>query len=349
MRSGPRLSILFIAFLISAFSCVAQQTNPPASPPNPYIYLDVVVTPKSGPPISGLQQQDFTILDNKAPAKINSFQPFTAGQVPLEAVIVVDDVNTGLQNVAYERTEINKFLQSNGGQLAMPTALAFFTDSGMQVQNSYSTDGKVLAEALKQHDIGLHSILRSGGIYSAVERFDLSLKALLQLMNFEGPRPGRKFIIWLSPGWPLLSSPSVDQQLSEKQREQIFSEVVRMSASMRNARITLYSIDPLGTADFGGRSFRWQAFEKGISKPSQAEGGDLSLQVLAVQSGGLALTTGNDLTAYLQQCVNDAQAFYEFSIVPPLDQKPNTYHHLEVRVSKSGAVARTRTGYYSEP
>ena len=161
--------------------------------------------------------------------------------------------------------------------------------------------------------------------------------------------PGRKFILWISPGWPLLSGPGVEEQMSEKQRQQIFANVVGISNLLRQGRITLYSIDPLGSADFAGRAFWWEAFEKGISKPNQADWGDIALQVLAVQSGGLAFTTDNDITAMLQRCVADAQAYYEISFVPSLEQKRATYHHVEVRVAKSGAVARARQGFYTEP
>jgi len=48
------------------------------------IYLDVVVTPKSGEPVSGLQQQDFTVMDNKAPVAISSFRAVEGAQAQEE-------------------------------------------------------------------------------------------------------------------------------------------------------------------------------------------------------------------------------------------------------------------------
>jgi VWFA-related protein len=337
-----------LVVLFFSFSVQAQQSETTVQGQPGAITLDVVVTPKSGPPVSGLEQQDFTILDNKAPQTIASFQAFREREAPVEVIIVVDDVNTGLEHVAYEKSEITKFLKTDGGHLAHPTALAFFTDSGFSLQEGFTNDGNALSVSLDQYKLGLHSVLHSGGIYSADERYDLSLKALYQLATRESARPGRKFIIWVSPGWPILSGPGVEEQLGDKQRNAIFSEVVDLSALLRNGRITLYSIDPLGSADFAGRAFRWEAFEKGISKPYQADPGDLALQVLAAQSGGKVLTTGNDLSAYLQECVADAQAYYEMSFVPTLDTKRNDYHHLEVRMTKKGLTARTRQGYYSQ-
>jgi VWFA-related protein len=349
MFIDARVGTFFLGTILFGASVSAQQAAPGTQLDSGIVQLDVVVTPKSGPPVSGLEQQEFTILDNKEPRTINSFKAVRGREAPVEIILVIDDVNTGLQTVAFERSEIDKFLRMDAGHLPYPTALAFLTDSGMQIQDAFSTDGNALSTALDQYSVGLHSILRSGGIYSAEERFQVSLNALLQLAGHESTRPGRKLILWVSPGWPLLSGPGVEEQIDQKQRQQIFSNVVKFSMLMRQARITLYSIDPLGAADFATRAFYWQAFTKGVSQPYQADWGDIALQVLAVQSGGLALTTGNDVAGSLQKCVADAQAYYEISFVAPADQKRDEYHHLEVRVAKTGVVARTRQGYYSQP
>jgi VWFA-related protein len=347
MLISARLCSFLLVTVLYATAASAQEPSPPTQPATDLINLNVVVTPKSGPPVSGLLQQDFTILDNKVPQNILSFQAVRGREAPIEIVLVVDDVNTGLANIAYERSEIDKFLRTDGGQLAYPLALAFLTDSGIKVQNDFSSDGNALSAALDQYTLGLHSILSSSGIYGAFERFQVSFQALLQLATREATRPGRKIILWISPGWPLLSTPGVEQQLDGKQQQQIFHNVVSLSTLLRQGRITLYSIDPLGTADFAGRAIRWEAFLKGISKPNQADWGDLALQVIATQSGGLVLTSSNDITGSVKQCLADTQAYYELSFAPPLDQKRDEYHHLEVHLADRKLTARTRQGYYS--
>jgi VWFA-related protein len=349
MFMNTRLGFVLVVSLLAAVAALSQQGSSPTQPVKDMVFLDVVVTPKSGPPVSGLEQQDFTLLDNKIPVTPDSFQALRGRESVIEVVLVVDDVNTGVEHIAYERSEIDKFLRADGGHLVHPLALAFLTDSGIKVQDSFSTDGNALSAALDQYTVGLHSITRSSGIYGAAERFELSLRALHELADREAARPGRKLIVWFSPGWPLLSGPSVEEQMTPKQQQQIFETVVNLSTLLRRGHITLYSIDPLGTADFAGRAFHWESFVKGVSKPSQAEYGDVALQVIAVQSGGLALNTGNDINAFLQQCLADTQAYYELSFAPPVDQKRDEYHHLEVRVAKAGLVARTRQGYYSLP
>jgi VWFA-related protein len=344
-----RLGFILSLPMLCAAAALSWQDSPSTPPGTGKIYLDVVVTPKSGPPIGGLLRQDFTVLDNKVPVTVDSFQALGGSRAPIEVILVVDDVNTGIEQVAYERSEMDKFLRVDGGHLSHPTALAFLTDSGIKLQDEFSDDGNALSAELDKYSIGLHSIVRSGGVYSAIERFQISLDSLSQLAARESSRPGRKIILWISPGWPLLSGAGVEEQMDTKQQQQIFNQVVALSTLLRQSRITLYSIDPLGSADFLGRAFRWEGFVKGISKPSQAEYGDIALQVIATQSGGLAVNTSNDVAALLQKCMADTKAYYEVSFAPAVNQKRDEYHHLEVRVAKAGVVARTRQGYYSQP
>ncbi|HEY2547523.1 MAG TPA: VWA domain-containing protein [Candidatus Acidoferrum sp.] len=316
---------------------------------NDMIHLDVVVTPKSGAPLTGLQQQDFTVLDNKKELPISSFKAVRGRDADVHIILVIDDVNTGVEHIAYERSEVDKFLKMDGGHLAHPIALAFLTDTGFQVDDAFSTDGNALVASLDHASVGLHSILRSGGIYSAQERYEVSLKALHELATREAALPGRKFVIWLSPGWPVLSGPGVQEQLDTKQREQIFHDIINFSNLLRGAHITLYSIDPLGSADFGTRAFWWQDYVGGVSKLYDANLGNLALQVLAVQSGGMALIVDNDITAEVQKCVNDAEAYYEVSFAPPLDQKPSELNKVQVRVNKTHVDVRALQVYYWQP
>ena len=347
MSVNVRLASGFLASLLLGSAVLSQQNNSANQAPNGRINLDVVVTGKSGPPVPGLKEQDFALLDNKAPQAIASFRAVAPTQEPVEIIMVVDAVNTTFQSVAYERTEIDKFLRADGGRLARPTTIAVFTDQGMQLQEGFTQDGNALSASLEKEVIGLRTIRRSAGFYGAGDRFFMSLTALNQLVDREGTKPGRKLIVWVSPGWPLLSGPEV--QLDGKQRQEFFENIVSMSTKLLQARITLYSVDPLGTSDFGTRAFYYQSFLKGVRGPNQTDIGDLALQVLAVHSGGLALTINNDITSMLRECVADTEAYYEISFDPPVETKQDEYHQLEIKVADSRLSARTSQGYYAQP
>jgi hypothetical protein len=88
---------------------------------------------------------------------------------------------------------------------------------------------------------------------------------------------------------------------------------------------------------------------KGVKKVQQAGVPNLSLKVLAVQSGGVVLPPTNDMAGSIQECLQDAGAFYTLSFEPAPADGPDQYHELKVRVDKPGLTARTRTGYYDQP
>ena len=344
-----RCMSLICLFCLPLFSGFAQA---PPGGTDRQITLDVLVTDKSGKPVSGLQQRDFKLLDNKQPQKILSFQEVKGGAAsadpPLEVVLLMDEVNTGFTHVSYERAQIEKFLRGDGGQLPRPVSLAFLSDSGIAIGNITTEDGNALAAELNQNKAGLRSITRSQGVYGAGDRVGLSLNSLQELATYEAPRPGRKLVIWISPGWPLLTGPRIE--LSDKDQQRIFTQIVALSDSLRRARITLYSIDPLGTADAGGfRTSFYEEFVKGVKKARQTQIGDLGLQVIATQTGGRVLNSNNDVTGEIARCVSDANAFYAVTFDSLVGDGPNEYHSLEIKLDKPGVKALTRTGYYAQP
>ncbi len=206
--------------------------------------------------------------------------------------MVIDQVNTSFSRIAYTRDELRKFLMQNEGKLAYPTSLVFFSDSGAQVQNKPSTDGKVDAGLFDENENALHSIRRDMGIYGAEDRLQLSLKTITQLAQYEATKPGRKIMIWISPR--LADSHRASHRIERQTQQQIFSSVVGLSASLRRARIALYSIDPLGTADAGSlRSTYYEEFLKGVVKPQNVQIGNLALQVLAVKAAAQAIHGSN--------------------------------------------------------
>ena len=348
MLKGSRRGCLILAAFLSTAAASEQQTPRPAPPAINQILLDVVVTPKSGPPVGDLTQQDFTLLDNKAPQAITSFKAVPGRQAPIEIILVIDAANTTAQTIARERINIDKVLRAEGGRLAYRLAIAIFTDKGTQIPGGgFSADGNAIAAQLDQNEIGLRDLGRSAGFYGAAERWQLSLKSLTQLVAGLAARPGRKLILWVSPGWPLPSGPNVD--LDAKMQAMIFGHIVNLSTQLRQARVTLYSVDPLGNSEFVGRASFYREFVKGISKPSEIQAGDLGLQVIATQTGGLALNFNNDIAALLQECIADAAPYYEISFAAAAAERPDEYHNLEVKIAEPGLTARTRLGYYAQP
>jgi len=315
-------------------------------PPSRTIYLDVVVTSKPGEPVTGLEQKDFTLLDNKLPTEITSFEAVDERKQPVQAILLIDAVNTGYTVISQERIQIDKFLRANGGKLTLPTALAIFGNDGIKMQGGYSRDGNLLADGLAKYTIALREIGRSAGVQGAEERLDDSMKAVRLLTGYEAQRPGRKVILWVSPGWPLLSGPGVN--LSDHQRTQIFDTITALSANLRESQTTVYAINPLGVGESVGRAFYYEQFTSPVRKLSDVSIGNLGLQILATETGGLVLNS-TGVAEILQESVADNVAYYRLSFEPPPTEKRDVYHALKVMVAKPGVTVATTTGYYAEP
>jgi len=347
------LCTLFAAYVCSLSTASAQQSlsTPAQAPaivpltPQP-IRLNVVVDTKSGQAVANLHRQDFTLFDNKTPRPIQSFRVLTPAQEPVRVILLLDAVNTPYQMAAYMRQQIEAFLKGNGGALAQPTTIAVLTDQGTQIESRFSTDGAALSQDLDQHAIGLRDITRNSE-WSGDERFQICVTAFNQLIDFASSLPGRKIVLWISPGWPLISGPRI--YLTAKQEHDLFSAVVSFSTRLRSADVTLYNINPIGADESLDRADFYESFLKGVAKPNDVMPGNLGVQVIAVQSGGLAFESDSDVAGVIRKCLADVSSWYEITFDPPPSEKPNEYHHIEIKLDQRDLIARTRDGYYSNP
>jgi len=312
------------------------------------IKLDVVVTDKSGRPVPGLDLKDFTLLDDNQPGKILSFRAVdgTVQQAgpPVEVVLLIDTVNLPLFRVAFVRQEFEKFLRQNGGHLAQPASIFWFTSQGVSVQRQPSTDGNALVAELNRADSNALAISRSGREFDDIQHLALSIQALTEIAQAEARKPGRKLLIWAGHGWPMLDNQRVD--ISSKVQQNYFDSIVQLSTGLREARISLCSVS---FAEPGPDTLLYRDFLKGVKSSEKAVPSDLSLRVIATQSGGRVLGPDNDLAGQIDSCAEDAGAFYTLSFDPPRADKPNEYHDLKVQIDKPGLVMRTNTGYYNQP
>jgi len=342
---------LILSFFVTAFCCpllaIAQSTGAPqgVNLREATIMLDVAVTDKAGKPVSGLDMKDFTLLDNNQPVKILSFHSTDpAADAPVEVVLVLDTVNVDFKYVSSERQEIEKFLLSNDGHLTQPVSLYVYTRVGLDSAGAPNTDGKALATLAGQLDNNARMTTAALGVDGAIERFYSSVKALAAVAQNEAPKPGKKLLIWVGSGWPMLDSVNVD--ISEKAQRENFDSIVGLSSLLRQGRISIYSIS---TNEGSGSATVYRDFLKGVKSAGKSSPANLGVKVLAVQSGGRVLGPNNDLTAQIDSCVQDARSFYTLSFSPPRADRVSEYHDLKVLVATPGLTPRTNTGYYNEP
>jgi len=325
---------------------------PSAVTPAGRVRLDVTVTDAGGKPVPDLGPQDFKVLDNGRPQKILSFRSSDGVEVkpvpPVEVVLVLDIANLPFIQVAFTRDEVAKFLRENGGRLAEPVSIMVLSDTGLRVQPRPSVDGNALIGVLNEVKGNIHSINAAEGSEGDLERFQLSVRELERIADNEAQKPGRKLLIWVGSGWPMLDSSKF--RFSDRDQKRYFDSIVELSTKLREGRVVVDSVAPAAsTLGSGLRTTLYQDFLKGVRTARQADSGNLALKVLALQSGGLVLGPDNDLAGQIDRCVAEANAFYTLSFDPGKADAPNEYHDLKVEVDQAGVTARTRTGYYNQP
>ena len=309
---------------------------------NRMLTVDVVVTDKQGGHVRGLGPGEFSLFDNKQPHSIARLREVNSGKIdmPVEAIVLVDAINAPFEANANERQWLAAFAAENGGHLALPTSLIIMTDDGVKMQNHPTQDGKVLMDYMDRTSSGVRVIQRQ----DAMDRERLSLNALEFIATDLSKRPGRKLLIWLAAGWPLMSDES--WKGTTRERLWILNTVAGLSAALRDARITIYSINPFGVGH--GNTF-YKRFLQYPNSLNETDYGDLFLQVLAIQSGGTVQYGSNDIANQIDRCIADGSSFYELSFEVPPSATPNEAHSIEVRMNRPDLVARTRTGYYAQP
>jgi VWFA-related protein len=309
------------------------------------------VSDAAGKPVLGLEPSDFKLLDDNQPRKILSFRSFDGVTVkpnpPVEVILVFDTVNLPFSQMSFVRQEIARFLTQNGGHLSQPVSIMLLSDAGLRVQPRPSVDGNALLSVLDQIKGSGHIISGAMGAEGELERLQLSLRQMTAIAENEARKPGRKLLVWIGPGWPMLTGNNFSS--SEKDQRRYFDAIVELSTSLRKARMVVYSVAPTNVDRRGENTFLYRAFLKGVTSARKADTGNLALKVLATQSGGLVLGPDNDVASQIDRCIADAGAFYTISFNPPRAEHADEYHDLKVQVAQPGLIVGTTTGYYNQP
>lgn len=157
-----------------------------------------------------------------------------------------------------------------------------------------------------------------------------ALNALNQMALFVSSVPGRKNVMWFTPGIPWLTN-----YLPFSQSENVAcisdftKELQAVYGRLTAMQVALYPIDPFGVR----------------MRPSFQDSG--SLEDMAKATGGKAYFGRNDLDGALRDAAAIGADYYALSYVPPLSKYDGKHHTIEVKVDRPGMQLEYRRGYTS--
>jgi VWFA-related protein len=365
MRLLHLLGLPLIAFPLLAQtptpSSPSSQQSPAAGYATPLfnattrnVILDAVVTDKKGSVVTGLTRNDFVIREDNAPQEIRSFDAVTAGTSTEDAtphtILLVDELNTRFEDMAYTRYSVNRLLHRDGLKLDQPTALYILSNDGLHVLANYTRDPASIDAALSSHKAVLPWRLQ-GNFYRGIERINISMSALQQIAIASTGTPGHKNIVWISPGLPIFGA----LVLEADQQKALFDSIRRLSDQLLKARVSIYSIDPRGvqtnSASFaGGNNFAYAAYLNGLSQTNDAAFGNLAIQTLATQTGGHVFYGRNDVDREIATSLTDGNTYYTLAYSPANKDFHGEFRKIKITVvNRPDLKVQTRDGYYAMP
>jgi VWFA-related protein len=320
------------------------------------VVLDVVVTNKKGELVKTLSKDDFQIYEDKTPQAIRSFEhqqpPSSTARISVAStaeldkqepqapvsIIVLDEINTRFEDEAFTRYALKKYLNTQGDTLLQPTMLVAVDIKHFMVLRDYTTSKKDILSALDRHRAVYPWQMMSGW---KAERYKAAFASLLEVSKASVGHPGHKNMIWVGRGFPTLSDDTM-VSLPADAREELRSVIALCTNELRDARVTLYTIDPAGVS-----AASLSADANGFPE-SDPFGGQIEFSAMASATGGMALFGRNDVDRLINRSIQAGEDFYTVSYAPAWKNAGESlYHSIRVTTSDPDLRATTRKGFYS--
>lgn len=181
------------------------------------------------------------------------------------------------------------------------------------------------------------------------EKYQLSLTALLHFAHYQQDVLGRAILIWIGPGWPILSGPKFIRY-TPALRQSSFENLVQVSTRLREGQVTLDAVSwptslPVGKLNPSDL----EALMSGLSTVSGADARSVAMPVLAHVSGGQVYMREKNLARELAACFADGDSYYVLGFDSGPFAAGDQFRAIEVSVDKPGVTVRTTTEYYAQP
>jgi VWFA-related protein len=149
---------------------------------------------------------------------------------------------------------------------------------------------------------------------------------------------GRKNVIWISSGFPILFNDGIMQRNAGP-------ELRRATRALNDADIAFYPVDARGLMGVFSTppSARQQEFSTLGDLMSTVE----TSQVIAEKTGGRAYFNTNDLGGAIQRAAEDSRLTYVLGYTPSHGQWDGRFREIKVRVRRPDVAVRHRSGYYA--
>ena len=317
------------------------------------VVLDAVVVDKEGSPVTNLTQGDFHVQEDGADQTIRNFEApgrFTpapdlvidsttaldrlAPRAPVN-IILLDEFNTRFEDMAFARYSLKKWLGTQPARLDTPTMLVAVSLQKFEVLRDYTQNKDDILSSLDHHFAAYPWQVQQFAWIA--ERYATAFLTLRRVAEASIGHPGHKSMIWIGRGLPNVSP----LRFSSIDRDNVNNAMQQTINELRDARVTLYTIDPAGLlvnpGDYGEDALLFDPF-----------GGQPDFQNLARATGGRNLYGRNDVDAQIGTSIRDGASFYMLTY-RPTDEVRDIHHFRKIKItvpSRPDLKVITRQGYF---
>ena len=342
------------------------QAAPPAQAPNSQqpvytiqrtsrlVVLDIVVTDSKGNIVRDLKKEDFHVEEADEPQTVLNFEMAGAQapdpQATIEStadldrlaprapvnIVLLDEFNTRFEDMAFARYSLKKYLEKQPAKLDTPTMLIAVDLQRFTVLRDYTQSKDELISALDHHFAAYP--WQTHQFAWLPERYGTAFTTLRRVAQAVIGHPGHKNMIWIGRGFP----PFNFARAPVDAEQQVAGYVQDCVNTLRDARITLYTIDPAGLMINPGEYGSAAAFNDPF-------GGEYQFNKLAKATGGRTLYGRNDVDAEIGTAIQDGANFYTLAYRPSNNSyEPRKFRKIKVTIDRPGLTVITREGYYQE-
>jgi VWFA-related protein len=318
---------------------------------------------------------------DNSPAQFSSKQT-AAADIQRIFAFVIDDLEIRYSDMMLVRQMLTNFIDSQmqpGDFVAIVRTLGgkgllqqFTTDKELlrrailslgpvhHTLNAFDTlDSKALADPDFDPADGVVSSSRDEGDTNKMLRAYMSLGTASFLIDGMKQLPGRKSMILVSSGLPILSANSGNSSASMSD----FLNTLVDKATRAGVAINTIDIRGLGasmgissleddpatsaTGDAGPRGFGRQPddIHFGYKNPFDVTEAHQGLRVLANETGGIAVLNKNNLNEGLGKILGASDAYYLLAYTPPDSNFKGDFRKVEIKVKNKDLKVYSRRGY----
>jgi VWFA-related protein len=329
------------------FSAHAVGAKPAAERPPTVVSVDVVVTGPQGEPVRDLRATEVHVFEDKKEQKILCFRPRERGvaqrallgpnefsnrsrpRVPPPTVVLLDLLNEELSTGASGGIEIGKALErlepSERLSLYLLTRHAeLYPVHSLQQAEADKAESRPpwTRGAAAVLDTAMRSVVavRSNEFLSGNLRFDPTVQALRSLAARMAAVPGRKNLIWITHGVPIVT-------------RDVSGEPIDLTAAVRN---------------LAGNLVRSQTAVYTVAQSAQGVGVGFNvsadmLREVSNCTGGREYGSDNPEGA-INDSIRDARGAYAVAFERGAQKRPPEYHKLQVTCDRKGTHVLARQG-----